>query len=426
MHRPVAISVLVQHFDDLALLRATRSILLRSPQIELVRLARLDERLSAHVDGLLVAGDLGYRMALESLESPSVGSVFAVAALAAARGDQARLLKLLALFDAVPEAPRSLASALGWVSTDALRGWTVKLLAAADPWQRWLGLAACAAHRADPGDALPAALAHRDAGLRVRAARMAGQLGRSDLVPALLQGLGNNDPAFRRACAGAAVLLGDRSSALDALRAHALKTREAGPRSDLVEALQLSLLALPPDCARVLVRELVATGAPLRLTIRATAWAGEVQAIPWLIRQMADPVHARVAGEAFSTITGVNLALLDLERKHVPEADGGPTYDPSDDDVALDEDESLPWPDVDRVQAWWGQHQASMPSGTRCFMGAVPDAAHCLLVLREGGQRQRYVAALLLSLMQPGTPLFNIAAPAWRQQRALGLPVRVM
>ena len=40
-------------------------------------------------------------------------------------------------------------------------------------------------------------------------------------------------------------------------------------------------------------------------------------------------------------------------------------------------------------------------------------------MLREGFQRQRSAAALYLCLLQPGTPLFNTAAPAWRQQRLL-------
>jgi len=40
-------------------------------------------------------------------------------------------------------------------------------------------------------------------------------------------------------------------------------------------------------------------------------------------------------------------------------------------------------------------------------------------VLRTGFQRQRTAAAEWLCLLQPGTPLFNTAAPAWRQQRGL-------
>ena len=131
----------------------------------------------------------------------------------------------------------------------------------------------------------------------------------------------------------------------------------------------------------------------------------------------------RLAGEAFSRITGADLAWLDLEHKPPEGASdsrfGGPNEDPDDDNVALDEDESLPWPDPERVQGWWQANQERFPAGQRFFMGAAPSPAHALKVLREAGQRQRIAAAQWLSLLAPGTKLFQTAAPAWRQQRWL-------
>ena len=52
-------------------------------------------------------------------------------------------------------------------------------------------------------------------------------------------------------------------------------------------------------------------------------------------------------------------------------------------------------------------------------MGERVNIEHCKRMLREGYQRQRIAAALYLSLLQPGTPLFSTSAPAWRQQRWL-------
>jgi len=45
-------------------------------------------------------------------------------------------------------------------------------------------------------------------------------------------------------------------------------------------------------------------------------------------------------------------------------------------------------------------------------------------VLREGTQRLRALAALWLCVLQPGGKLFQIAAPAPRQRRWLGLGAR--
>jgi hypothetical protein len=52
-------------------------------------------------------------------------------------------------------------------------------------------------------------------------------------------------------------------------------------------------------------------------------------------------------------------------------------------------------------------------------VGAVASREHCIAVLKTGYQRQRALAALHLSLIEPGSPLFNTSAPAWRQQRLL-------
>ena len=62
---------------------------------------------------------------------------------------------------------------------------------------------------------------------------------------------------------------------------------------------------------------------------------------------------------------------------------------------------------------------AASRQGTRYFMGAPVTREHCIDVLKNGYQRQRILAAHYLCLLEPGTPLFNTSAPAWRQQRLL-------
>jgi len=62
---------------------------------------------------------------------------------------------------------------------------------------------------------------------------------------------------------------------------------------------------------------------------------------------MSHGTLARLAGEAFSMITGADLAALDLERKPPEGLHTGPS------DAPADEDDSLPWPDRERVLRWW-------------------------------------------------------------------------
>ena len=97
----------------------------------------------------------------------------------------------------------------------------------------------------------------------------------------------------------------------------------------------------------------------------------------------------------------------------------GPTDNPEDEDVAMDADDNLPWPDQAKIQKWWDANKDRFQPGVRYFMGVPVNIENCKRVLREGYQRQRIAAALYLSLLQPGTPLFPTSAPAWRQKRWL-------
>ena len=128
---------------------------------------------------------------------------------------------------------------------------------------------------------------------------------------------------------------------------------------------------------------------------------------------------ARLAGESFSFITGLDLADLDLETEPPKNFRSGPTDNPEDDNVAMDEDDGLPWPDPEKIQAWWDVNHLRFEPRVRYFMGERVSVEHCKQVLRKGFQRQRVAAAEYLCLLIPGTPLFPTSAPAWRQQRWL-------
>jgi uncharacterized protein (TIGR02270 family) len=279
-------------------------------------------------------------------------------------------------------------------------------------------------HRVDPGPPLDAAFTATDNPLRARAFRVAGDVGRVDLL-SLLQAAASRDsepadPHFW--AARSAVLLGDRSSSLAWLTTLA---EGAGPFSDAAAELALKALDLPTahqhlrHCAAQTKPDTPAAAQARRRLIRRCGITGDPHLIPWLITQMSDLRLTRLAGEAFSMITGADLAWLDLDRKPPAGVDFGPNDDPEDDNVAMDEDDGLPWPDPDKVQVWWQAQQHRFPAGQRFFIGEPPSPAHAVKVLRDGFQRQRIAAAQWACLLTPGTKLFPTAAPAWRQQRWL-------
>jgi len=412
--RPPIPTVVSQHVEDAAAIRSTRTHLVSAPHVKLLHLGRWDERLAAHLGGVAVAGDFGAQQAAVALESPGTGQVFVATVGAIQSGQADGLDKLFSLVEALPDAQNALTSAFGWLSAQSLKGTVGQLLHSAAPFRKLLGIAACALHGIDPGAALNAAISSPDAPLRARALCCAGELGRRDLLPACVDHLRDEDPACTFWAAWSAALLGDRGQAIESLRQLSVP---ASPHR--ARALQLVLKILDSDGTGALLSALAKDPANQRALLQGAGIAGNPHYVPWLIKHMDDPKPTRLAGESFSMITGLDLAYLDLDRKPPENFDAGPSDDPADPDVAMDPDDGLPWPDPERVQRWWSANQARFVAGTRYFMGEPLSRELCVRVLKEGFQRQRIAAAEYLCLLQPGTPLFNTAAPAWRQQRLL-------
>ena len=428
---PVVSVVVQQHAEESAMLRHVRSVLVRAPHVGLLHLGRLDERITSHLDGLAVAGECGSQLCLAALERPGCGEVFALTVRALESRDAALMEHALALVPALPDAARGMASALGWVSAADLQGIVRTLLGSAEPARRALGFAACRMHQVDPGRNLQNGLAAEQPSVRAAALRAAGELGRVDLLAQARQAMVHEHPDVVFQAAVASCLLGDRQASLGVLADAALQPTPHGDR-----ALALVMTASPGDMASAIAHGFskLAQDQPedkvrRRRLIRALGLLGDPRFVPWLIERMAEPKLARLAGEAFCWITGTDLARMDLETLQAPPLPEHPSDDPNDDNLSLDEDDSLPWPDAAKVQAWWFRQSsmhAAAASGQRLFEGETPGAGVAQRVLREGTQRRRARAALLACVLQPGLKLFQIAARTRRQQRALGLPMRVM
>jgi uncharacterized protein (TIGR02270 family) len=411
--RPPVSVVLQQYADDTAALRLTRSVLVRAPHVGLLHLGRLDERIEAHLDGLVGAGRRASEICAGTLASPDVGEVFTATCCAIAMRDAETLGKLLAISETVTAAERGLVSAFGWASASDLTDLVRRLATARHPFHRRVALATFGVHRIDPGDALITAMNDGDASLRSCAFHVAAQCGRVDLAPVSITEACANDIGCNYFAARAALLLGSRSLAIRSLRE---QLEADGPCQSA--ALELWLLAAGEQEADELLKRLLESGAS-RLVIRGVGLSGNPRYLPWLLAQMREQVWARAAGEAFTLITGADLAELDLEsREPAPEATV-PSDQPDDDNVDLEADEGLPWPDPDRVTGWWHANKNRFQPGTRHFMGDPVTRQHCMEVLKNGSQRQRILAAHYLCLFEPGTPLFNTSAPARRQQRLL-------
>jgi uncharacterized protein (TIGR02270 family) len=286
-----------------------------------------------------------------------------------------------------------------------------------------MGVGGYAVHRIDLGEQLNRFLDSSNTELRARALKAVGELQRRDLLPELRHWDADDDPAVRFWSVWSSALLGDRNvgetlkSFVNFDTEFAYRAIQLAPRILESQNCQDWLRGLAQDWLRGLAQDETTR----RYALIGCGVTGDPVYIPTLISQMAVPEYARVAGEAFSMITGVDLAYEDLDTDQPEGFEAGPTEDPADENVDLDPDEDLPWPDPELIDRWWHEHAREYQSGVRYLCGRPISDENCRRVLREGYQRQRISAAYELALMNPDEPLFEWRAPGFRQQEWLGL-----
>jgi uncharacterized protein (TIGR02270 family) len=414
--RPALARMVSRHARDAAFLWLLRSKAARQPHHDLGDLAKLDGRVEAHLDGLRIAGDEAWKPVEKNLEMlGDAGEVFAVAVLALEQGDAVHLKTAVNAVEDQPDRVAGLVSALGWVGWERARIPVSGLLRSGDPLLAGAGLRACAVNRQHPGPALEAALRSKEPALAAQAARAAGELGRVELLPLLGWHLGTDSKEMRFWAAWAGALLGSKG-ATEVLAAIA---KGGGACAD--RAAATCARAMESKARGVWLAQLLRDPGRTRKGAIVAGVMGDPASIPWLIEAMREPQTARVAGEAFSLITGVDLALQDLEGDEPAGFEAGPNDDPADEDVSADPDENLPWPDAALVSGWWRKQGPKFAPGKRYLLGRPVTRESLRAALCQGKQRQRIAAAEELKLLDPGQVLFECRAPGQCQLRELAV-----
>lgn len=319
-HTRILRDVLEEHFEEVLWLTSQRCQAVEDPSYNLNDLADLDDRVEAHVDGLRVAMEdqpvVAWKTCEACLELGEPEAIFPVAILACERTDESIFARVLELAKTDATNSRALVDALAWMPHSDLVPTLQVLLGDQDSSIRRIGLSVSVAHRLDPGQALIEALEHSDVNFRVCALRAIGILGRGDLLHWLKTQLHDRNSEVSFAAAWATARLVEFQSATDRL----LEAVEAlDEKSDI--AAQILARRLPPD--RLLIwllnfldneTSMVPTVSPsdrherIRLTIKTLGYIGVIDWIPWLLEMMEQPAWARIAGESFTLISGVEVA----------------------------------------------------------------------------------------------------------------------
>ena len=407
-------SIVSQHAEEAAFLWLLRDDAVTAPHFTLTDLADLESRIEAHLDGLRVAGEAGWEHCLEQLKLSETGEVFTAGFMALDSSLDEGLERVLEVIEEAPATARGLVSALGWVDKDKLQGHVVGWLQSEVPLLRRIGLSACAIQRVDCGAYLTRGVDDTDSGVRARALRSIGEIHRGDLGRSLREHLEDEDEACRFWSAWSAAMLDDVVGT-ERLLSFA---EENSPFQQ--PALELLMRKLEKSASVECLRGLSNSQPSSRAVVQASGYFGDPASVPWLIEKMKTAELSRVAGEAFRQITGIDLAYHDLDAEPPEGFSAGPTENPQDEEVDMDRDEELSWPDSAAIAAWWGEHQSGYPTGERLLCGAPVDRNQCMRILRSGFQRQRRAAAMELALIDANGPLFNTSAIAKLQTTLIG------
>ena len=409
-------SIVAQYAEEAGFLWSLREGAADAPHYDLKDLGKLDERIEAHLDGLRVNGEPAWELARKALEAGGAGAAFTAGVLAFEEGRPEQMQVVLELVAAKPARLAGMVSALGWIPWSKAE-MSVRQLAAKSQAAFWrqAGLAAAALQRQDLGGVLEGALSAPELPVRARAIEMVGALGLAAHLSLVRHNLTSADPAVRFASAWTTALLRSDAEAVAILKAFAESKSGHGD-----QAATLATRRLEPDGCRRWRDKLLIEPHSCRRAVMSTGAFGDPEAVPFLIDMMKSPALARLAGEAFTLITGADLTAANLEGKVPPGFQAGPTDNPADDHVAPDADENLAWPDVPVIAQWWQHHRAAFARGTRYLLGRPIAPDWLQQVLRTGKQRQRQAAALELAILQPGRHLFPTHAPGVRQHKLLG------
>ena len=395
---------------DAAFLWLLRSIVIDQPHYNLIDLAELEQRLNAQLNLLMSSLDLGWAACEAALALQQPGEAFVATVVAMRSHDIEKIQAAIQVGLVGKQSIKGLISAFGWLPTEIAQPWIKRLLNGKDMNHKYLGVAACSVRRDDPGELLNTILKREDCRqhllLHARALRLVGELRRQDLMPVLQQSVGSKDPTLAFWATWSAVLLGQHTL-VNNLRPFVSK-----PGLLQARAIQLAFRVLPVEEGREWISTLAQDPANLRSVITATGVLGDPHAVNWLISRMADPVQARLAGEAFTMITGIDLEKHKLSAPPMQNQTPIPDDDAADQNVGLDEDENLPWPEAEQIAALWRHHGQHFLVGRRYFLGKVITPEWLKNRLQDSPQRQRHAAVLELALIDPQSRFINTRARA--------------
>lgn len=409
---PVMRDVLEEHLDEAAFHFSRWEQALLSPHLGISHTAEREERLLAHLDGLVVGGESATtELLLPALEAEEAERVSA-ASLALLDGPGARGLEAtLAAFDGGSAMQREyVGRALGLSERDGLAMVLTQRLSADDVHLRIVAFEVLAFRDMVPAETRLKWLHQEDAGQVVAALRDTRPLPHDALRGALPRLLSDPRPGVREAAILAGLVSGSRA----AWKA----CHEAAELGGVGRRQCLLALALGGEAREVEWLTSLLPEEELRPDVLwALGFSGQARAAEACLEWMSDEKAAALAGEAFSAITGLELneqyqqAPREEEEMLIPLEEEDLNAD-----LAPGPEASLPVPRREAVEGWWHEARKGFERGARYLRGKRLGAAELLAALGSEPMRRRPALALELAIRSRGTRRLQPRAFTSRQR----------
>ena len=268
--------------------------------------------------------------------------------------------------------------------------------------------------RAKLGDELAAAYEADTVPEQVIVMRAAGTLPEPAVRDWVERGLAHSSPAVRIAAV--------ESGLRQRMRAVWGTAREIAAAQEPGFGTSLRLLAMfgkAPD-HRVIV-EALADEKAARAAFWALGHVGTREAVEQCLAGMHDPARARVAGEAYACITGIDLARERLTAKESGDTPSLPPFEEDDLDADLvpHREDLWPLPDPTACAAHWGREGARFAPNTRYLRGKPFDVNVLMAAIDKGPMLRRADYALELYVRTSGACDVETRAASFAQRRMI-------
>ena len=415
--------VIEEHFDEAEFLFEQWERALHSPEYTLAELgATLEQRLEAHLDGLLIGGRAVAEYLLErELENDTAPTRAVVAALVLLCGEEESVARrvLGAVQDADGPLQEALARALV-LSNVARLDWMVleRFRVAQSELEKAVFLEILTGRGVDPGELLPPCFDSDSPRLVGAALEALRRFARREMIAVAERQLQSGHPHLQASALKASLTLGSREAWQLCL--HLAKATDP---DDPHLLLLIATLGQPED-HQILYTQL-GNSARLERLLWTLGCCGTIQAgdacLPYL--QSKDERVAKMAAEAMAWIGGFDLNEDEFRVSLVePEEDMTlPPLEEDDLDANLDLDgvDDLPVPNRQAIARWWEANRDRLRRNGRHLFGQPFSPQAMLHALEAAPLWRRHTVALELSMRTGGKQHVSTDAFSSRQRRQI-------